>query len=195
MSNGIYTGITPEEMKRANDFVSVYAEAEKAPYRAWGATLEKRKQKAAELFSAGYNCSQSVFAAFCDLTGYDEKAALRLASSFGGGIARHRDVCGAVSGAAMVLGMLYGYDKPDKEACKEHYARVSEFLNAFKEANGSLVCRELLQLTAEKVKHDEKEPTPTERNEAFYKGRPCMHLVISAVELLAKEIEKIENNK
>lgn len=158
-------------------------------------TLEERKQKAAELFLAGYNCSQAVFASFCDLTGYEEKAALRLSSSFGGGIARHRDVCGAVSGGAMVLGILYGYDEPDKEKCKEHYARVSDFLNAFTEANGSIVCRELLKLTAEKVKNDEKEPTPTERNEAFYKGRPCVRLVISAVELLAKEIEKIENNK
>lgn len=158
-------------------------------------TLEERKNRAAELFTAGYNCSQAVFAAFCDVTGYEEKAALRLASSFGGGVARHRDVCGAVSACAMVLGILYGHDEPDREKCMEHYARVSNLLNRFADANGSIVCRELLELTAEKVKADEKEPTPTERNEAFYKDRPCTRLVISAVELLAKEIEEIENNK
>ena len=158
-------------------------------------TLEERKQKAAELFTSGYNCSQAVFASFCDMTGYEEKAALRLASSFGGGVARHRDVCGAVSGAAMVLGILYGYDEPDAEQCKAHYARVSNFLNAFSDVHGTIVCRELLKLTEEKVKADEKEPTPTKRDEAFYKGRPCTKFVVSAVELLVKEIEEIENNK
>ncbi len=155
-------------------------------------TLEERKQKAAELFCSGYNCAQAVFASFCDLTGYEEKAALRLASSFGGGIARHRDVCGAVSGCAMVLGILYGYDEPNADMCKEHYGRVSAFLNRFAEANSSIVCRDLLNLTEEKVKADEKEPTPTERNEAFYKERPCTRFVVSAVELLVKEIEEIE---
>ena len=158
-------------------------------------TIEERKQKAAELFCAGYNCAQATFASFCDLTGYDEKTALRLASSFGGGIARHRDVCGAVSGAAMVLGILYGYDEPNADMCKAHYARVSDFLNAFTEVHGTIVCRELLKLTEEKVKADEKEPTPTKRDEAFYKGRPCTKFVVSAVELLVKKIEEIESNK
>ena len=158
-------------------------------------TIEERKQKAAELFCAGYNCSQAVFAAFCDITGFEEKAALRLASSFGGGVARHRDICGAVSGCAMVLGVLYGHDEPDRDKCAEHYARVSEFLNRFAEENGSVICRDLLALTEERAKADAKEPTPTKRDEAFYKDRPCARFVISAVELLVKEIEKIENNK
>ncbi len=158
-------------------------------------TLEERKQRAAELFCSGYNCAQAVFASFCDVTGYEEKAALRLASSFGGGIARHRDVCGAVSGAAMVLGILYGHDEPNPELCKDHYARVSGFLNNFAEENSSIVCRELLKLTQEKVKADEKEPTPTKRNEEFYKERPCTRFVVSAVELLVKKIEEIESNR
>ena len=154
-----------------------------------------KSEKAAELFSNNFNCSQAVFAAFCDITGFEEKAALRLASSFGGGVARHRDICGAVSGCAMVLGVLYGHDEPDRDKCAEHYARVSEFLNRFSEENGSVICRDLLALTEEKAKADAKEPTPTKRDEAFYKDRPCARFVISAVELLVKEIEKIENNK
>ena len=95
----------------------------------------------------------------------------------------------------MVLGILYGYDEPDAEQCKAHYARVSEFLNDFSDVHGTIVCRELLKLTKEKVKADEKEPTPTKRDEAFYKDRPCTKFVVSAVELLVKKIEEIENNK
>ena len=66
-------------------------------------------QKAKELFLQGYNCAQAVFIAFSDLTGYDVDDAARISSSFGGGMGRLREVCGAVSGAFMVAGCLYGY--------------------------------------------------------------------------------------
>ena len=68
--------------------------------------------KAAELFLGGYNCAQSVVVAFCDVTGLEVDFAAKLASSFGGGMGRMREVCGAVSGMLMVLGLLYGYDTP-----------------------------------------------------------------------------------
>ena len=70
-------------------------------------------EKAQELFLQGYNCSQSVFLAFEDLTGLDQSTGARLSSSFGGGMGRLREVCGAVSGAFMVLGLLHGYDDPE----------------------------------------------------------------------------------
>ena len=76
--------------------------------------------RAAELFAEGYNCAQAVAVAFCDVTGMEESEAARLASSFGGGMGRMREVCGAVSGMFMVAGQLYGYDAPNPEAQKNH---------------------------------------------------------------------------
>jgi C_GCAxxG_C_C family probable redox protein len=101
--------------------------------------------KARELFESGYNCSQAVFGAFSDLTGLDIDTAMKLSSSFGGGMGRLREVCGAVSGMFMVLGMLYGYSDPDdKEAKSEHYKRIQALAGEFKQIHGSIVCRELL---------------------------------------------------
>jgi len=152
-------------------------------------TVKEREEKAAALFCSGFNCAQSVFAAFCDITGFEEKAALRISSSFGGGVARHRDICGAVSAGAMVLGVLYGHDEPNRDLCAEHYKRVSDFLNAFEEENGSVICRDLLAINEEKAKNDKNDPVPTERNADFYKDRPCVYLVKSAVRLLCEMID------
>ncbi len=146
--------------------------------------LSPREEKALSLFAAGYNCAQAVFAAFADLTDLGEKDALRIASSFGGGIARQRETCGSVSAAALTLGYLFGYDQPDRELCRAHYARVSEFCNRFREANGSLNCAELLSLTAKKVASDRADAAPTPRSPDFYTKRPCARLVLSAVEIL-----------
>ena len=135
-------------------------------------------EKARELFLSGYNCAQSVFTAFCDVTGMEEKAALRLSSSFGGGIGCAREVCGAVSAAAMVAGILNGYDTCDDLAEKKaHYARVTEILNRFRERNGTVVCRELLQGIKAK-------DTPSERTEEYYKERPCLRFVEDAAQIL-----------
>ena len=108
-------------------------------------TIEERKQKAAELFCAGYNCSQAVFAAFCDITGFEEKAALRLASSFGGGMGRLREVCGAVSGMLLVAGILYGYDTPNHDAQMHVYETEQALAAQFREKAGSIVCRDILK--------------------------------------------------
>ncbi|MBQ7170682.1 MAG: C_GCAxxG_C_C family protein [Clostridia bacterium] len=146
--------------------------------------LSPREEKALSLFLSGYNCAQAVFAAFADLTGLGEKDALRIASSFGGGIARQRETCGSVSAAALTLGYLFGYDEPDRELCRAHYARVSAFCNRFREANGSLSCAELLSLAAKKAASDRADPTPTPRSPDFYGKRPCARLVVSSVEIL-----------
>ena len=139
--------------------------------------------RAAELFCKGYNCAQAVTVAFCDVTGLSEEFSARLASSFGGGMGRMREVCGAVSGMLMVLGALYGYDDPGEKdrAKKAHYAMVQELAGKFRERNGSIICREIL-------KNPPSDPSPTPRTAEFYKNRPCARLVVCAAELLDEYI-------
>ncbi|MBO4339532.1 MAG: C_GCAxxG_C_C family protein [Clostridia bacterium] len=134
---------------------------------------------AEELFKNGCNCSQAVLLAFSDVTGLDDETALKLASSFGGGMGRMREVCGAVSGALMVLGIAKGYsDLSDAEAKKEHYALVQEFARCFKEENGSIICRELLA----GVKTEEG-TVPEKRTDEYYKKRPCGELCFTAAKI------------
>ena len=139
-------------------------------------------------FKKGYNCSQSVVLAFEDMLPVEEKELLKLASSFGGGMGRLREVCGAVSGMFMVAGLLYGYDDPKAGTEKaDHYARIQELAHEFEAKNGSIVCRELLGLN---VKHDA--PTPEARTDTYYKKRPCEELIGQAAEILEKYIEAHE---
>lgn len=145
-----------------------------------------RKEKAMELFEGGYNCSQAVVLAFADLLGVDEKALARLTSSFGGGMGRLREVCGAVSGMFMVAGLLYGYDGAETGTKKaEHYARIQHLAERFSQDTGSIVCRELLGLDRKK-----DSPTPDKRTEEYYKKRPCRELVGLAAEILEEMIEE-----
>lgn len=140
----------------------------------------EHKELAMQLFHKGYNCAQSVFCAFCDVTGFDLGNAARLASSFGGGMGRMREVCGAVSGALMVLGYLRGYSDPeDQEAKAAQYAKVQEFARRFREQNGSIICRELLA-------NVETAPgsAPEVRTNAYYHARPCEGFVADAAMLL-----------
>ena len=152
------------------------------------------RKLATENFLSGCNCSQAIMLAFCDLTGFDEKTALKLASSFGGGMGRLREVCGAFSGILMVAGCLYGYDDvKNPELKKEHYKRVQELADMFKNAtksekakDGSIICRELLGL----LKGENSESTPTERTPEFYAKRPCAEIIGAAAEILDLYIEK-----
>ena len=141
--------------------------------------------KAAQLFLSGCNCSQAVVVAFCDETGLEEDFAKRLSSSFGGGMGRMREVCGAVSGMLMVLGALYGYDDPGEKALaqREHYALVQELAGKFRERNGSIICREIL-------KNPPSDPNPTPRTPEFYKTRPCARMVAAAAGILDRFIEE-----
>ena len=148
--------------------------------------MSKHAGLARDLFLQGYNCSQAVFCAFCDVTGLDMDAAARMASSFGGGLGRLREVCGTVSGAALVLSIVKGYADPkDYAAKKAHYALVQEYARRFREANGSIVCRELLAGV-------EVTPggAPEERTEAYYKKRPCPNLAYRAAEILDELLEE-----
>ncbi|MBQ7801244.1 MAG: C_GCAxxG_C_C family protein [Oscillospiraceae bacterium] len=136
------------------------------------------KMKASELFTQGYNCAQAVAAAFSDVTGLDEQFSARMASSFGGGMGRMREVCGAVSGMLMVLGLLYGYDDPGDNAGKrELYGEVQQLAGQFREEAGSIICRELL-------KNPASDPNPTPRTAEFYQKRPCERMVMLAACLM-----------
>ncbi len=144
-------------------------------------------KKAKELFLKGYNCSQSVFLAFADKYNMDEKTAMRVSSSFGGGMGRLREVCGAASGMFMVAGMLYGYDEPmNYQDKKSHYERIQELAEYYRKANGSdsIVCRNILGL---KGKDD---PAPEKRTPEYYKKRPCPDLVAIAAAIMEQYINE-----
>ena len=135
---------------------------------------------AEKLFRQGYNCSQSVILAFSDVTGLDGETAARLASSFGGGLGRMREVCGAVSAAAMILGLVKGYSDPsDSEAKKEHYRLIREFADRFKALNSSIICRELLSPVKTTEGGD-----PEARTAEYYSKRPCPELCKQAARIL-----------
>ncbi len=150
---------------------------------------KSRADTARELFNQGYNCAQAVFAAFCDETGLDMDAALRLSSSFGGGMGRLREVCGAVTAMFMVAGFKYGYCEPnDEEAKARHYRLIQSLAFEFKDKNGSYICRELLGL-----QEGASDPVPEKRTEKYYKTRPCAELVAHAAEMLDDFIKTEEN--
>ena len=137
------------------------------------------REKAAELFVNGKNCAQAVTVAFCDVTHMEPELAAKLSSSFGGGMGRMREVCGAVSGMLMVAGLLYGYDDPGEKDVnkKAHYALVQQLAGAFREEVGSIVCREIL-------KNPPSDPNPTPRTAEYYKTRPCVRMVMTAARIL-----------
>lgn len=136
--------------------------------------MSKHSDRAVELFKSGYNCSQAVFAAFCDKIGMPEETALRVAAGLGGGVGRMREVCGTICGAAMLAGMVYGAtDGSDREAKALTYKKVQEIISIFKQKNHSIVCRELLGLS----ENTPISSTPDARTAAYYKKRPCVQIV------------------
>ena len=140
---------------------------------------------AKELFLNGYNCAQSVFMAFSDLTGMTREASAAISSSFGGGFGRLREVCGAVSGMVMAAGVLYGGDCRADEEKIAHYERVRYLIGKFKEATGHYICRDLLALPEGEIGGD-----PEKRTAEYYKKRPCGDLVFIAAQILDEYIEE-----
>lgn len=146
--------------------------------------MEKYSKRARELFKEGYNCAQSVFCAFADDLGMDFETALKLSSSFGGGMGRLREVCGAVSAMFMIAGLKYGYTSPcDDDAKAKHYALIQELAAKFKHENNSIICRELLGLDVQS-----QSPIPEKRTEEYYTSRPCEELVASAANIISNHI-------
>ena len=142
----------------------------------------ERQLYAAEQFLNGYNCAQAVVIAFRNELGLEEEFCAKLASSFGGGMGRMREVCGAVSGMLMVAGLLYGYTQTDDDTKKmAHYTLVQELAGKFRDQVGSIVCRDIL-------KNPPSDPAPTPRTEEYYKQRPCARMVMLATKIMEEYI-------
>ena len=144
----------------------------------------EKSQQAKENFAQGYNCAQAVLLAFCDDTGLSREQAAKLASTFGGGMGRLREVCGAVTGMFMVEGLLRGYDDPKaKEEKADVYARVQALAASFIEKNHSIICRDLIQDT-------QTTPgiVPEERTKEYYERRPCGCYVADAAYIIAEAL-------
>lgn len=147
--------------------------------------IEIYKNKATDYFKQGYNCAQSVVLAFSDMLNLDTQILAKLASPFGGGMGGMREVCGAASGMFLVLGILEGYSDPKAyEEKKELYGKVQNLAAEFKKQCGSIICGDLLKMGS--IKPDEN--SPAQRNETYYKKRPCAEITGIATEILAKHL-------
>mgnify|MGYP000233831468 FL=1 len=139
-------------------------------------TKEERISRATELFKSGYNCSQSVVAAFADMYGFTEEQALRMAASFGGGIGRMRETCGAACGMFLLAGLEKGaIDGADREGKAANYALVQELAAEFKKRNGSLNCGELLGLKKKAPVSSEPEARTEQYLSLIHISEPTRH--------------------
>ena len=147
--------------------------------------MSEKTDKAKELFKSGYNCSQAVLGVFCEELGLDFETAMKIASSFGGGMGRMREVCGTVSGMFMAAGLAFASASDSPVEKGEHYKRIQELAKRFKDKNGSIICRELLQGI-----ESSSDPKPSPRTENYYKKRPCIELVGDSVEIFEQYLKE-----
>ncbi len=150
-----------------------------------GIIIMKRSEIAEAKFLEGYNCAQSVLYAFCDDLNFDKNIAMKLASGFGAGMGRKEEVCGAVSGGIMVIGLKYGRgENQDSTLTKQTYQKTYELMDKFSEKNGSFICRELLNgcdLTTQEGQKEFKEKDLL--------NKVCKKCVTSAVEIIEEIID------
>ena len=147
---------------------------------------EERAAKAASIFEEGYNCAQSVVLAFADELKMDQDDLAKLASSFGGGMGRLREVCGAVSGMFLVYGMIRGYsDAGDTDGKKEQYKDIQSMAAEFEKKHGSIICRHILKKPEGPDSYE-----PSERTDKYYASRPCTRCVEDAAEILENFLRK-----
>ena len=146
--------------------------------------MNNYSQKSVEYFKMGYNCAQSVFLTFAEECGFDKDSALKISSSFGGGMGRLREVCGAVSSMFAIAGIKKGYTSPnDDETKAKHYELIQQLANKFKQEHKTIICRELLGLD-----DGADSPTPSKRTEQYYGERPCELFIKTAVKIIEKEL-------
>lgn len=140
----------------------------------------EKSSKAVEKFMGGYNCAQSVIYPFCEETGISEDMALKISCGLGGGMGRNQEVCGAVTGGILVLGLRHGRGVSDEQlATVTTYQKTREFMSRFAERNGKYICRQLLNdcdLTTEAGQQEYKDRD--------MKNRICKSCIQSAVEIL-----------
>lgn len=151
--------------------------------------MKTKAEIARDLFLEGYNCSQAVFGAFCEDFGISFKDGVILSSGFGGGFARKREVCGAISGGVMVLSLLHEYSDPaDRGGKVELYLEIRDYISEFESIKGSIVCRELLSLLEKS-----STPVPEERTPDYYKKRPCAANIYLSAQLIEEHLARQNN--
>ena len=147
--------------------------------------MSKQGDAAYAWFLKGYNCSQSVVAAFAPQLGLTEETALRLSAGFGAGIGRMREVCGAFCGVVTVLSMVYA-DPADPKDKSRMYALGQEAAEQYRSRNGgSIICRELL---AKAGAAPAGGTAAEDRSADYYKKRPCPELCRLCADLCAEFI-------
>lgn len=170
--------------------------------------IEARAQKARQNFLDGYNCCQAVMLAFSDIFGIDEKTVATIASGFGGGMARMREVCGTVTAMGMAAGFISPAIQPKNMAERTaNYALVQELAGEFRTENGSIICGELLGLrpkasmAASSGKQQPasgnsgtgiESPVPSERTPEYYRKRPCPELVACSARIIARKLSALK---
>lgn len=148
----------------------------------------EKAETARALFQQGYNCAQSVFGAFAPELGIDRETAFRLASGFGAGMGRMRQVCGAVSGMILAAGLAQGYSDPTRlDEKTATYAMIQQLAHEFEQANGSIICQTLLGLA-----RPEGTAQAEARTAEYYRKRPCADLVAQAAGILESYLQKAE---
>lgn len=153
--------------------------------------IEERARKAKQNFLDGYNCCQSVMLAFSDVFEADELTLSTIASGFGGGLARMREVCGTVSAIGMAAGFISPAVHPkNMEERTANYALVQELAEEFRKENGSIICAELLGL---RPKKEIESPAPSERTEEYYRKRPCPELVACSARIIARKLLSMQD--
>lgn len=151
--------------------------------------MEERIEKAVSFFKEGYNCSQSVVAAYADLYGFSHEQALKMSASFGGGIGRMRQTCGAACGLFLLAGLESGCTEgKNREGKETNYRMVQQFAEEFRKRNGSLICAELLGLS----KNAPTPTTPDARTAEYYKKRPCVKMVEEAARIFGEYLQSKE---
>lgn len=146
-------------------------------------TAEDYGREAKELFFSGYTCSQAVLGVFAPAFGLDRKTAMLIASPFGGGLGRQREVCGAVSGMCMALGLAEGFpEPPDAKEKGELYRTVQALCVSFRGKFGTILCGEMLRRAALSPDTD---PNPEKRTAEYYKKRPCPEIIEEAARIFA----------
>lgn len=160
--------------------------------------IEERVAKARKLFKEkGYNCCQAVVLAYNDIFGLDDVTAASVASGFGGGMGRMREVCGSVSGMVILAGFISPATDPGiKTARTANYALVQEVAEEFRKINGSILCKELLGLVpmGSGTMTPKESPEPSDRTSEYYKKRPCEELVGISARIIGEKLRQMTNN-
>lgn len=160
----------------------------------WAEETEKRVALSREYFMQGYNCAQSVAMTFADVYDVPSTLMARMSASFGGGIGRMRETCGSACGMFMLAGLEVSNGSSDADMKKMDYEVVQHLAAEFKEQTGSLLCRELLGLNKQRadgtLPQIQITPVPEARTAEYYRKRPCVSMVETAVRIYMKYLQE-----